>query len=132
MVWVAAMIPVAGLLGVTALTLNLQRRLVTVELVNVAVYTSGNLLLLGLVGTLASAWIRLVVVLIGPAWTYAIIRRHSGYRLSFRGVPPAAFSAGCAAVAAAALLPVHPAVAAGAGVLAYAVSLRLSKRPIRP
>jgi O-antigen/teichoic acid export membrane protein len=124
LVWVGALIPVAGLLGITALTLNLQGLLVKAELVKVLLYVAGNALLLGVVGTIAAAWIRLLVAVIGPAWTYAVIRTHSPYRLSFRGLLPAGLSAGLSAVVTGATLAVHPLVAAAAGLATYTVALK--------
>jgi O-antigen/teichoic acid export membrane protein len=118
LVWVGAMIPIAGLMGTAALALDLQRRLVRVEAVNVLVYAAANLLLLGRVGTLASAWTRLAVVLIGTAWTYTTVRTCTGYSLSSRVVLRAA-AAAAAAGAVGAVLPVPSLPAAAAAALVY-------------
>lgn len=122
-VWVGAMIPIAGLMGITALTLNLQGRLVKVELANSILYTAANLLLLRFVGTIASAWIRLLVVLIGPAWTFAIIRSNSDYRLSARRALPASVSAALAAAVMGTLSRAHPLATGAAGAATYALAM---------
>jgi O-antigen/teichoic acid export membrane protein len=122
-VWVGAMIPIAGLLGITALSLNLQGELVKVELVNALIYSAANLLLLRTTGTIASAWIRLLVVLIGPAWTYAIIRARSDYRLSARRVLPATASAALTAVVMLLMSRAHPLANGATGGAVYALSM---------
>src|SRR5262249_48464529 len=82
LVCLAAIIPVADLMGVTAVTLNLQGQLLKVEVVSVLATLCGNLLFLGLVGTIASAWIRLLVYFFGMVLLYVIIAAHSPYRLA--------------------------------------------------
>ncbi len=119
-VWVGGMIPIAALMGVTAITLNLQRRLVAIELLNVVIYLGANALLLPVAGSIASAWIRLLVVLIGPSRTYRVIRSSSSYRLSLRAVRLAAPATAAATLTAWLLVSVHPILAAGAGAAVYA------------
>jgi len=130
MVWVGGMMPIAGLMGVTAVTLNLQRRLVRVELTNVVICVLANVVLLALLGTIASAWIRLLVVLIGPSWTYRVIRHHSPYRLStrllYRVIPTVVVVAGVTFGA----LMVHPVLAGAVGLVAYVVAVAMLRRSI--
>ena len=110
--------------GAVAMTLNLQRLLVKVEVVNLLVYVTVNLLLLSSLGTIVSAWTRLAILLLGQTWTYAIIRARSGYHLSFRRVRLAALSAGIAAAVTGATLAVHPVVAGTAGVASYVLAMK--------
>jgi O-antigen/teichoic acid export membrane protein len=123
LVCVGAVIPIAGLMGVAALTLNLQRQQVTIELANACIYLAANLLLLRVFGTIASAWIRLVVVLLGPTWTYALIRAHADCHLSLKRLWIAGPVAGIAAAVMAATLPFHPLITAAAGLVTYGALL---------
>jgi O-antigen/teichoic acid export membrane protein len=131
LVWAGALLPVAELMGVVAVTLNLQRQLVRVELISLTITVTGNLLLLGIAGTVAAAWIRLFVYLMGLAWAYAIIRTHSPYRLSCKQMPLALLSAGVAAGVTGVALLVHPLLAAAAGVGSYALSVKTLQAVVR-
>jgi O-antigen/teichoic acid export membrane protein len=125
LIGVACIIPIAELLAVTAIALNLQNRLVKVELVSITITVAGNLILLGAIGTMASAWIRLITYMIGLVLTYAIIRANSAYRLSFRELGPAGLSALAAGAVAGASLALHPIVAAVLGLATYLACLRV-------
>jgi len=129
-IWVAGILPIAGLMGVTAITLNLQSRLVRVELTNVVIYLIANLVLLHYFGTIASAWIRLLVVIIGPTWTYMIIRKYGGHRLSIKSLswvlPAGLLSAGTIYPASA----LHPIGALAAGLAVYVVAVLACRKAI--
>jgi|GEM_PF-2484827 len=87
-VFASSLIPVAGLLGITAITLNLQRRLIRVELINVALYLLVNFLIMPQAGIIASAWVRLAVLILGNLNTYRVIAAHSPHRLAMGDLLP--------------------------------------------
>jgi O-antigen/teichoic acid export membrane protein len=125
LIWVAGMIPIAELLAITGVTLNLQGQLLKVELVSVGITLAGNFFLLGLAGTIAAAWIRLLLYLFGLVLTYAIIRGNSPYRLSLRRLPRIGLATLLAAAATEATLAVNPLLAAAVGLSTYVIAVFL-------
>jgi PST family polysaccharide transporter len=125
LVWVAMLIPISQLMGSTAVTLNLQSKLVKVELISVIITVSANVILLNVMGILAAAWIRLGVYAIAVIWTYAIIRAHSGYRLSLKQLRPLAAAAGVALAVMGTMLWAHPLVTAVLGTLSYVAAIKV-------
>lgn len=128
MMGVAVLIPVAGLMGAAAVALNLQQQLIRVELTNVTLYVFANLLLLPWVGTIGSACIRLVVLLVGPAWTRRIVGRQSGLRLRWNWlgcVVPALVVAGALMLL---LMGLPAVIVGGVGLVTYAAVLLAARR----
>ncbi len=124
LIWVAALIPMAALTGVAAMTLNLQRSLVRVEVTNILIYLAANCLLLPMVGTMASAGIRLSIIVTAQVWTCHIIRKRSGFGLSFHLLPGSLLAACLAAAATAVGLRIHPLCAATVGAFTYFIALK--------
>ena len=119
LVWVIALLYIAGLTGTAAVAINRQSSLARVQVVNVLVYLALNLAFIPRWSYGAAVFARLVAVIMGTSMTYRIVRRGVDCPLRLTSALfPAVVGAGAMAGTISLLAPfgTYPALAAGCAV----------------